>query len=222
MTSQPHTDLRDLNRREAIQSLLGGAVAASVLAGQSACATKPPTDTLDLLAAGGARYIDENGAEIHIPPLLMKLRGNATTLSFMFGDCGDICPITGHQLDHLSQQSPGLKHIVVSTKPASDLSTGLLKQRLAEQGLTFGAGGNTTILYPTIDGTATPLTLMNSEELAADIQHRFDLITLGNKAEGHSGTVRLYDGEGKLLETATHSGEIVSKFSEQLDKQRQR
>ena len=104
---------------------------------------------------------------------------------------------------------------MISVDPINDFNGHNLDNVLSAQGLrTRGRDANTIILYPSSDGTANDLALLDSN--AASIEHGFNLATKGIKPEGHSGAVTLFDPQGNLVAQSVDGAANISKLLDYL------
>lgn len=146
-----------------------GAGATAVLASSCSAPEVPTTMSEPLHAAreAGLVFTDAAGNVIDVNALQRRLNGNPSTVSFLFGQCGDICPLTGIALGHVSQRYPNLHNVVISVQPQFDksslesfLSAGFMRRwddtspveytGLRTQDEAFGRRANTTVLYPAL------------------------------------------------------------------------
>lgn len=144
-------------------------------------------------------FVDSNGQPVNLSGLQASIGNRWSTMSFMFAACGDTCPITGAALANVSRNHPELRHIIISVDPMGDFRNGHLKNLMRLQGLeTEGPNRNTFILYPSSDGTASDIALLNGGPTARTLQNELELLTHGDEAQGHNATVTLFDGTGQV------------------------
>lgn len=217
------SDLAKIGRRD----LIAGAAATAGLAltgcrSDDAHARATIKTLAEVSRAAGARYVDSNGKPVNVDALVQSLKGQPSTLSFMFAACGDVCPTVGLALNMLSEHAPRLKHVVISVDPAGDFANSTLKDKLEAQGLKTGIGGNTMILYPTADGTTSDIALLNGQPMAQRVQNKLNLIINPNGPEGHSGAVTLFGADGNLRKQVFDVSKIVETLKPEIDASRGR
>lgn len=219
-----------LGRREFLAGLLA-AGASATLAGCDKSEPPPAipdrqieqatrTDMIDALRASHAQFIDADGNPVNLNALQATLRGNPSTISFIFAGCADVCPVTGTVLETLSQTKPRMKHVIVSVSPLSDFNNRQLANLMEAQGLKVsGPQANTIILYPTSEGNASARSLVGGMGKALDVQHTLELWTNGRDESGHSGVVTLFGASGAQLVQATNNrdaGPMVEQLNNAL------